>query len=137
MFPLCVMALVAFLLIGCTQNTINVTWHIVPILLLYPLWGIVQQFLVIAMVGGNLKAINPGKAQTIVNIIVTAALFGAIHYPYHWLMAGTFILAIVYGIIYYRSPNLIVLGLFHGWLGALFFYTVVNRDPYLEIFGRM
>jgi uncharacterized protein len=52
-------------------------------------------------------------------------------------MLGTFILALLYGYIYLRSRNLYVLGLFHGWLGALFFYTVVGRDPFAEVFGKL
>ncbi len=26
------------------------------------------------------------------------------------------------------------LGLFHGWLGALFYYTIVNQDPFADVF---
>ena len=26
------------------------------------------------------------------------------------------------------------MGVFHGWLGAMFYYTVVNRDPFQEVF---
>ena len=51
-------------------------------------------------------------------------------------MLGTFVLALLYGYCYLRARNLFVLGLFHGWLGALFFYTVVDRDPFMEVFGR-
>jgi uncharacterized protein len=137
LLPLSLTAFVVFVFIGYVQGTINLSWHIIPVLVLYPAWGIVQQFLVIAMVGGNLKAINPGNRQRIVNITVTALLFGVIHYPYFWLMGGTFILGIVYGSIYFHSPNILVLGVFHGWLGALFFYTIVNRDPFIEIFGAV
>jgi len=44
---------------------------------------------------------------------------------------------LLYGYIYLRSRNVYVLGLFHGWLGGLFFYTVVGRDPFIEIFGKL
>lgn len=59
------------------------------------------------------------------------------HYPYYWLMIGTTILALLYGFIYLLSRNIFVMGVFHGWLGALFFYTVVGRDPFAEIFGKL
>jgi membrane protease YdiL (CAAX protease family) len=49
---------------------------------------------------------------------------------------GNFILALFYGYVYLKVRNIWVLGLFHGWLGALFFYTVVNRDPFIEVFGK-
>ena len=52
-------------------------------------------------------------------------------------MMGTFILALLYTIVYLRERNLFALGLFHGWLGALFYYTVVGRDPFMEVFGQI
>jgi uncharacterized protein len=134
--PFGVFSVVIFLLIGFFQNTINLSWHIVPILILYPIWGIVQQFLVIALVAGNLDDMEASKMKKTVTIVATAILFGLIHYPYYWLMIGTFALALLYGYIYLKERNVFVLGLFHGWLGGLFFYTVVGRDPFVEVFGR-
>lgn len=64
-------------------------------------------------------------------------LFGGVHYPSGWLMLGTFVLALFYGWIYLRERNVYVLGIFHGWLGGLFYYTVLDRDPFLETFGKL
>jgi hypothetical protein len=52
-------------------------------------------------------------------------------------MIGTFFLAMFYGFIYSREKNIYALGLFHGWLGGLFYYTVVGRDPFLEMSNRI
>jgi hypothetical protein len=41
------------------------------------------------------------------------------------------------GVVILRIRNVFVLGIFHGWLGALFFYTVAGRDPFLEVFGKL
>ena len=41
--------------IGYFRGTLNLTWHILPILILYPIWGTVQQFLCIGLVAGNLQ----------------------------------------------------------------------------------
>jgi uncharacterized protein len=135
--PFAIASVALFFGIGYFRDTLNLSWHIIPILLLYPLWGIVQQFLVIGLVAGNLQDLTPEKRLTFLIIIITAALFGLVHYPFYWLMIGTFLLAILYGIVYLRERNLLVLGIFHGWLGALFFYTVVGRDPYVEVFGKL
>jgi membrane protease YdiL (CAAX protease family) len=135
--PFGLFALAFFVIIGFYRNTINVTWHIFPILILYPIWGIIQQFLVIGLVAGNLNDMEGKKLNKRVTIVVTALLFGLIHYPYCWLMIGTFILAILYGYIYLKDRNVFVMGLFHGWLGGLFFYTVVGRDPFVEVFSRI
>ena len=105
-------------------------------LILYPIWGIVQQFLVIAIVAGNLKDLKGTKLSDPFIIAVTAILFGLLHYPFYWLILGTFILALFYGFIYLKARNVFVMGIFHGWLGGLFFYTVVGRDPFEEVFGK-
>jgi uncharacterized protein len=131
-------ALTCFVLcvgIGIFQQTIHITWHILPILLLYPLWGIVQQFLIMALVAGNLSELS-AKINKLLIVLATALLFGVVHYPDKWLMIGTFILALFYGYVFLRTPNVFILGIFHGWLGGLFYYTVVNRDPFMEVFGR-
>jgi membrane protease YdiL (CAAX protease family) len=135
--PFGIVSVVAFVIVGYFNNTINITWHILPILILYPIWGIIQQFLVVALVAGNLRDLENSRLSHFTIIIVTALLFGLMHYPYYWLMLGTFMLALLYGYIYLKERNIFVMGLFHGWLGALFFYTVVNRDPFVEVFGKL
>lgn len=135
--PFGVVTVAAFFVIGYFQHTLNMSWHIFPILLLYPLWGVVQQFLVIGLVAGNLQDMRVTRLGTTAIIVLTAALFGLLHYPYWWLVAGTFMLALFYGFVYLKARNVYVMGLFHGWLGGLFFYTVVNRDPFAEVFGKL
>lgn len=135
--PFGVGAVLACVLIGAYRGSINVSWHLIPILLLYPIWGTVQQFLLIALTAGNLHGLPATGLNKFVIVLLSALLFGGIHYPFAWLMAGTFVLAIFYGFVYLKERNLHVLGIFHGWLGGIFFYTVVGRDPFLEVFGRI
>ncbi len=135
-WPFVVLALVAFGVIGVAQGTINLTWHILPILITYPLWGVIQQFLLVGLVAGNLQDLDKPRLKEPVIILLSAVLFAAVHYPNRWLMAGTFVLALFYGYVHLRERNLYVLGALHGWLGALFYYMVVGRDPFQEIFGK-
>lgn len=135
--PLGLVAIAVFFGLGFYLGTINFTWHIIPVLILYPIWGTIQQFLVIAIVAGNLKDMERNRFSNVLIIFLTALLFGLLHYPFYWLILATCILALVYGSIYLKVRNVYVLGIFHGWLGALFFYTVVDRDPFLEIFGKI
>ena len=134
--PFGVLSLFIFFCVGFYQHTIQITWHVIPILILYPIWGIIQQYLLIALTVGNLQDYNHRNFKQKSIIIFSAALFGLIHYPFGWLMATTFILAIFYGLLYLKERNIYALGIFHGWLGGLFFYTVVNRDPFVETFGK-
>lgn len=135
--PFGIVSVLLFVMAGYYRDTINVTWHIFPILILYPIWGVIQQFLVIGLVAGNLQHLKKQRLNNFSIILLTAILFGLLHYPYHWLMVGTFVLALLYGFIYLQSRNIFVMGLFHGILGGLFFYTVVDRDPFTEVFGSL
>jgi len=135
--PFAIAALAIFFAIGVIQHTVNVTWHILPLLILYPLWGVIQQFLLIGLTTGNLNDMKEWNVPKALSIVLPAFLFGIIHYPFVWLIIGSTILGLFYGWIYLKQRNIYVLGILHGWLGACFFYTVVNRDPFAEIFGRL
>jgi len=135
--PFGILAVITFFGAGFYKGTINFSWHIIPILILYPIWGVIQQFLLIALTAGNLQDMKGQKLNKGIIILLSALLFGAIHYPFIWLMIATFILAIFYGCIFLSERNIYVLGLFHGWLGGTFYYTILERDPFLEMFGRL
>lgn len=135
--PFGLLAVIAFTGIGLYQGTINITWHIIPILILYPIWGIIQQFLLIALTSGNMQDLKSYRLNKLMILFITAVVFALVHYPYSWLIIGTFILALLYGFIYLKERNLYVLGIFHGWLGGLFYYTAVDRDPFFEMFGKL
>jgi len=135
--PFGLFSVIAFICIGLYQDTINITWHIIPILILYPVWGIIQQFLLIALTAGNMQDLKGQNLHKGFIIFFSALLFAAVHYPFVWLIIGTFILAVFYGLIYLSERNIYVLGIFHGWLGGLFYYTVLDRDPFIETFGKL
>lgn len=135
--PLGTLSVVVFVAIGFYQNTINITWHIIPILILYPIWGVIQQFLLIAITAGNMQDLNGQNLSKWIIILFSALLFAAVHYPFVWLIVGTFGLALFYGFIYLSERNIYALGLFHGWLGGVFYYTVLDRDPFFEMFGKL
>ena len=120
-----------------SNNTILFNPHIIPILILYPLWGFIQQFLVVGLVAGNLKDLRSGKVPLVLIVLSASVLFSLVHYPYPLLMIATFFLALLYTFIYLRYRNLISLGLFHGWLGCFFMFYVLSRDPWREVFNSI
>lgn len=134
--PFVGLAVLSFTIIGLWQGSIILSWHILPILITYPIWGTIQQFLLVGLVAGNLDETVGSRWPRWLIITVCAVLFSVVHYPNGWLMLGTLVLALYYGHIYLRERNLYVLGILHGWLGALFYYMVVGRDPFQEIFGK-
>jgi len=123
---------------GLRTGSLLLHWHILPILLLYPLWRLVQQFLVVALFAANLRrSSGAGEAWT---VVVTALVFAAAHVPSPELIVATFAMAAVTTSTYFRVRNLWMLGAFHGWLATLVYFVVLGEDPWLQFvthgFGR-
>lgn len=137
LWPLALLSILAFALIGWQRGTIIIGWQIIPILLLYPIWGVIQQFLIVSLIAGNLKDQQQFSISDTWIILITALVFALVHYPYWWLIGGTFLLALLYAYLFLRDRHLWWLGVFHGWLGAFFFYFVMDRDPFFEVFGPL
>jgi hypothetical protein len=135
--PLAVIALTLFILYGLRSGKIILSWHIIPSLILYPLWGTIQQFLIMALLAGNLDTLQSIKVPRYWSIFITAFVFSIVHHPYYMLIAGTFLLAIIYALIYLKYRNLWVLGLFHGWLGSFFYFFVLGRDAWATFVGSI
>ena len=98
----------------------------VAVVVLYPIWGLAQQWLLQGVAVGNMRRLGAPPALI---VLVVAALFGMAHAP-DWRLAGLCAVAgAVWTALYLRVPNIIPLGLCHGWLGALAYYLVLGRDP--------
>jgi len=130
--PISVLAVTGFIIYGLSNDTLILNWHIIPVLILYPLWGTIQQFLIIGLIARNMSDMEGARISNRVIIIVASITFAVVHYPSWLLIGGTFGLAIFYTILYLKYRNLWVLGLFHGWLGGLFYFFVLERDPWVE-----
>ncbi len=137
MLPFALGSLVIIVTLGYFLDTINYTWHIFPILISYPIWGVIQQFLTIALIAGNLKHLKSIQLSNAFIVVSTALLFSIVHYPSGWLMLATFFLALFYGIVFLKKQNVYVMGLFHGWLGAIFYYVVLGQDPFNDVFLKL
>jgi hypothetical protein len=134
LLPLATAAVLLFAGVGYTTGKGILSWHLLPVLLLYPLWGVIQQFLVVGLVAGNLRDYEGWRLHPAAVTGSTAVLFSAVHWPARLLVAGTFVLAVVYVIVFLRHRNLWVLGLYHGWIGGFFYFFVLGRDPWQEVF---
>ncbi len=103
------------------------------ILLLYPAWGIAQQFLLNAMLARNLSVFLPAWAV----VLVAAALFAAAHAPDPPVVALTLLAGALWVLMYRRWPNLWALGIAHGIIGTVVFYGVLGRDPLALLLGKI
>lgn len=121
-----------FVVYGWFMGTLRFHWHIVIILLIYPVWGLVQQFLMMSLFAGNLKDFESKHFNKTLIVILTSILFSMVHYPSFHLIIATFIMALFYSIVFLSKRNIIPLGIFHGVLGGVFYFVVLNRDPWVE-----
>jgi hypothetical protein len=95
------------------------------LLALYPAWGLLQQFMLNAMVARNLIGRLPAPGV----VLLTAVLFGAVHLPDVLLATLTAAAALVWVPIYLRWRNLWPLGVCHGLLAAVVYFVLLRRDP--------
>lgn len=123
-------ALVAMAVVGAAQGTLALDADFLPMLVLYPAWGVVQQTLVQGFVTRHLDAagLSPWAVTPI-----SAVAFGSVHVPNWKLTAATTALGAAYAPLYLRHRKLWPLGLYHGALGAFYYRWVLDRNPWREL----
>lgn len=122
--------------IASVRGTLEVTSSLVLMMLLYPAWGLVQQFLVQALLVSNL-AKGPLQNHQPWLIAAGGVLFSLVHVGNVALMLATALVGAAFVWLYLRYRNLWPLGLFHGWLAAMFYLWILERDKLTEIFGAL
>jgi uncharacterized protein len=111
-------------------------WHTLALFLIYPIWGVIQQFLALAIVVSNLERLPwLGKRPALV-VMIGAVLFGLIHACDLRLALGTFLLEVVLILLFLKERNIWPLGFLHGWIGGLFYLWVLNEDLWARVFGE-
>jgi hypothetical protein len=124
----------ACLLYGLWSGRMLLHWHMLPLLVLYPPWGLVQQFLIVALVAGNLRdGLGVGEKQA---VAVTALVFAAVHLPSIPLVLTTFVMALVTTSTWLRNRSLYPLGVFHGTMATLIYYLVLGEDPWVQFIAH-
>jgi len=91
-------------------------------------WGLVQQFLVVALLARNL-----GETRRGVAIAVAIILFAAVHLPSLPLAGLGMAIGVYCTVSFFRTPNLWLLGLFHGWFATLVYVFVLQKDPWADV----
>lgn len=83
--------------------------------LLYPFWGLVQQYL---MQSFTLRRLHRGIGHPTAAAALTALLFASAHWPNWPLALLTLVGGYVWCRLFERHPNLITLAFSHGWLAV-------------------
>ncbi len=131
--PFALAAIAGVVWYGITFNTTFLNWHIIPIILFYPAWGIIQQFLILALVAGNLYALQSVRLSKLQIILLISVVFSLVHYPSFPLVVFTFFMELLFGLAYFKWRNLWSLGLYHGWVASLVIFFVLGRDLWSEL----
>ena len=135
-FLFLVLMTIAMAIGGHFQNTLRFPSHLPLLLLLYPLWGIIQQFLALGIVVQSLEQIPRLRENRLLIALLTSGLFALVHVNAWQVALATFGLEIVFVILYFRDRNLIPLAIVHGFLGAFFYLWILDVDLWVETFGE-
>ena len=122
-----IVGLIVFAVVTGSSGLPKTFWFTI---MLYPIWGIVQQFALQNFIANNLKSAIPGPALL---SLVAASIFAISHYPRLELVALSFVGGFFFTLAYRSHPNLWVVGAVHGILGSMVFYLVMGQDPGAEI----
>lgn len=135
LLPFAIISITGIGIYGYLSRTYILNWHIIPIFILYPLWGLIQQFMITGLISGNLIKLGKRKFKNYQIILFTSLLFSLVHYPSGFLMFFTFIMQWIFTSAFLRWRNIWPLGLFHGWIATFLLFYVLGRDLWLELFA--
>lgn len=133
LLPFAVITIAGVIIYGVFYNAAFLNWHFLPVLIFYPLWGLFQQFMVAALIAGNLKKLPESKLSNAQAILFPSLLFALIHLPSVPLMIYVFVMELLFLIVYFKWNNLWALGLYHGVVSSFYLFFVLGRDLFREL----
>ena len=135
LFPLAIVSITVIVIYGMVNDTAILNWHILLTFLLYPAFGLFQQFMMAGLIAGNLIAIEKIRFKNYQVVMLTSLIFSLIHYTNFFLMIFTFFLELIFITVYLKWRNLWPLGLIHGWVATFLLYYILERDLWTELFA--
>ncbi|MBN1790009.1 MAG: CPBP family intramembrane metalloprotease [Bacteroidales bacterium] len=109
--------------------------HILPVLVLYPVWGIVQQFMLVNILAENLRNLRTSLSGKFTVILLTSVIFSLVHYPVYLLMVFTLVMEVLFLKVYFKWRNLWAIGIAHGWAATFIICYILERDLWVELFA--
>jgi membrane protease YdiL (CAAX protease family) len=99
-------------------------WHFVIAAMVYPLWGLLQQYIFQFYLFGRLLQVVSLR----IAIPILGCAFAAVHFPRWPVMLATLVAGAVWSLCYFRSRRLLPIAISHGLLGAALHYWVLDHD---------
>lgn len=127
--PVTLIATAVAVIYGILSGTALWRWNMPLLLLLYPAWGVVQQYLLVVLTAGNLDRITRGRWPRFFIILPTALLFALVHIPVPVLMGAAFLMGCFTTTLYLRYRDIWGPGIFHGIFATALYYFVLGQDP--------
>jgi uncharacterized protein len=109
--------------------------NIIPVLVLYPVWGLIQQFIFLCIIALNLKQLRFFSKNKGALFLLVSFLFSLIHYPDYYLMGITFVMELVFLLSFWKWRNLWAIGIAHGIMATFLLHYVFGRDLWQELFA--
>jgi len=125
--PFAALALVGTLVYGLLAHTLVFSWRFLLLLAVYPLWGLVQQFLVVGLLAANVR--KGTRLPEWAVLLATVLVFAAIHLPSVPLAVVAGLMVGVTSFVYFRAGNLPAAGIFHGAVATFAYFFVLGEDP--------
>ncbi|TVQ36247.1 MAG: CPBP family intramembrane metalloprotease [Spirochaetaceae bacterium] len=115
---------------GLAFGTAHLNRNLALLLVLYVPWGTIQQFVLAALFADNLVTLSAEKLSEATAVVICAILFSAVHLPQLPLVIVTFLMGLVTTSVFFRTRNILVPGVFHGWFATAFYFFVMGYDPW-------
>jgi len=135
LLPYIIISICIAVIYGIIKPVTILNPDIIPILILYPLWGIIQQFMVANILAENLLNLKSVSSNKYVVILLTSSIFSLVHYPGVFLMAFVFAMEMLFLTVYFKWKNLWAIGLAHGWVATFVLFYILERDLWIELFA--
>lgn len=123
--------------VAVSRGSLQFHADMIPLVLLYPVWGLIQQVLVQGMVVGNLISCYPYLSRSTSVVVAAGLLFGAVHLPDPVLTVASALVGGLFAAVFVRHRNVWPLGFAHGVLGVPFYFWVLERDPWPELLASV
>ena len=91
--------------LGCLRGTFRFPAHALLLFLVYPVWGVIQQFLMLGVVASNLERIDVLGRRKMLLVLIVALIFGLLHINREFnlrLVVATFLLELLIVPLYSR-----------------------------------
>lgn len=116
----------AALAVAAARRTPLHLGSLLPMLVLYPLWGIAQQTVIQGVIHRRLVQLGTPRAAA---IGITAVVFASLHVANRSVLVATLAMGFVWSWSFARWPNAVVIGISHGVLAALAYPILFGENP--------